>query len=148
VARLLDVGAVGCNLEDTDHAGGGLTPIDKQVEYLAEVRAAAGADLVVNARVDVFLRAADQSAVLAEGVERARAYLAAGADCVYPILIQSPLRSFVDDVDGPVNVTLLPEFSVPDLAAAGVARISLGAGLWRRTQNMLREVMAGLRHSP
>jgi 2-methylisocitrate lyase-like PEP mutase family enzyme len=148
VARLLDVGAVGCNLEDTDHAGGGLTPIDKQAEYLAEVRAAAGADLVVNARVDVFLRAADQSAVLAEGVERARAYLAAGADCVYPILVQSPLPSFVDEVDGPVNVTLLPEFSVPDLAAAGVARISLGAGLWRRTQNMLREVMAGLRHSP
>jgi 2-methylisocitrate lyase-like PEP mutase family enzyme len=148
VARLLDVGAVGCNLEDTDHAGGGLTPIDKQAEYLAEVRAAAGADLVVNARVDVFLRAADQSAVLAEGVERARAYLAAGADCVYPILLRSPLGSFVDEVGGPVNVALLPEFSVSDLAAAGVARISLGPGLWRQTQAMLREKLAVLKHSP
>jgi 2-methylisocitrate lyase-like PEP mutase family enzyme len=148
VARLLDAGAVGCNLEDTDHAGGGLTPIDKQAEYLAEVRAAAGTDLVVNARVDVFVRSKDQESVLAEGVERARAYLAAGADCVYPILIRSPLKSFVDEVGGPVNVTLLPEFSVPDLAAAGVARISLGGGLWRRTQALLREIMGGLRHSP
>jgi len=153
VARLLDAGAVGCNLEDSDHAGGGITPIDKQAEYLAEVRAAAGTDLVVNARVDVFVRSKDQESVLAEGVERARAYLAAGADCVYPILIRSPLKSFVDAVGGPVNVTLLPEFSLPDLAAAGVARISLGGGLWRRTQALLREIMGGLAtqitpHSP
>lgn len=82
------------------------------------------------------------------GVERARAYLAAGADCVYPILIRSPVKSFVDAVGGAVNVALLPEFSVPDLAAVGVARISLGPGLWRRTQALLREIMGGLRHSP
>jgi 2-methylisocitrate lyase-like PEP mutase family enzyme len=145
VARLLDAGAVGCNLEDTDHAGGRLTPMDEQAEYLAEVRAAAGADLVVNARVDVFSTAADQSSVLAEGIERAGAYLAAGADCVFPILVRSPevLRSFVASVAGPVNVLRLP--NLPDLAALGVARVSLGAGLWRRTQTMLREALQGMR---
>lgn len=145
VARLLEAGAVGCNLEDTDHAGGRLTPVDKQADYLAEVRAAAGADLVVNARVDVFVTAADQSSVLAEGIERACAYLAAGADCVFPILVRSPevLRSFVASVDGPVNVLRLPD--LPDLAALGVARVSLGASLWRRTQTMLREALQVLR---
>lgn len=145
VERLLATGAVGCNLEDTDHARGGLTPVDKQAEYLAEVRAAAGDALVVNARVDVFLRAEDPSAVLAEGVTRARAYLAAGADCVYPILLRSldVLRTFVTEVDAPVNATgVLP---IPDLAAAGVARVSLAAGLWRKSQAALRETLTGLR---
>jgi 2-methylisocitrate lyase-like PEP mutase family enzyme len=146
--RLLATGAVGCNLEDTDHAGGSLTPPDRQAEYLAGVRAAAGEDLVINARVDVFLHAADQSAVLAEGVARARAYLDAGVDCVYPILIRSTelLRSFVAEVGAPVNATLLPELTVPDLAAAGVARISLAAGLWRRTQAMLRDELRVVLH--
>jgi 2-methylisocitrate lyase-like PEP mutase family enzyme len=146
VGRLLDAGAVGCNLEDTDHAGGGLTPVAAQAEYLAAVRAAAGDDLVVNARVDVFLNAEDQPSALADGVERAEAYLAAGADCVYPILVRSPdlLRSFVDRVGGPVNATLLPNLPVADLAAAGVARVSLAAGLWRRAQAVLREALRGL----
>jgi 2-methylisocitrate lyase-like PEP mutase family enzyme len=148
VGRLLETGAVGCNLEDTNHAGGGLTPADRQAEYLSEVRAAAGEDLVINARVDVFLHAADQSAVLADGVARARAYLEAGADCVYPILVRSTevLRSFVAEVGAPVNATLLPELTVPDLAEVGVARISLAAGLWRRTQAMLRDELRVVLH--
>lgn len=145
VSRLIEAGAVGCNLEDTDHLGGGLVPVDKQASYLAEVRAAAGDDLVINARVDVFMSAPDASAVLAAGIERARTYLAAGADCVYPILVQSPevLRSFVAEAGGPVNALLLPE--LPDLAGMGVARVSLGSGLWRRTQAMLREALTELR---
>ncbi len=146
VARLTGAGAAGCNLEDTDHAGGGVRPAAEQADYLAAVRAAAGADLVVNARVDAFLYTEDQEAVLPEAVERARAYLAAGADCVYPILVRSPavLRSFVDAVDGPVNATLLPGLSVSGLAAAGVARISLATGLWRRAQEAVREGLAEL----
>jgi 2-methylisocitrate lyase-like PEP mutase family enzyme len=146
VARLAEAGAVGCNLEDTDHAHGGVRPLAEQAEHLAAVRAAAGPDLVVNARVDAFLYAEDQEAVLADAVDRARAYLAAGADCVYPILVRSAalLRSFVDAVGGPVNATLLPGRSVADLAAAGAARVSLGPGLWRRTQRLLRDELAAL----
>lgn len=145
-ARLSETGAMGCNLEDTDHRDGGLTPVARQAEYLAAVRAAAP-DLVINARVDMFLGAEDQRAVLDEGAERARTYLAAGADCVYPILVRSPelLRSFVDAVGAPVNATLLPGTTVAEVAAAGAARISLGAGLWRFTQAALRERLAGLR---
>jgi 2-methylisocitrate lyase-like PEP mutase family enzyme len=138
--RLLDLGAAGCNLEDTDHAGGGLTPPDKQAEYLAAVRATAGDALVINARVDVFLSAQNQEAVLAEGISRARAYLAAGADCVYPILLRPDLlASFVDEIGAPVNAIKRPDVTVAELAAAGVARISLAAGLWRQMQAALRE---------
>jgi 2-methylisocitrate lyase-like PEP mutase family enzyme len=145
-ARLTETGAVGCNLEDTDHAGGGLVPAERQAAYLAGVRAAAP-DLVINARVDVFLGAEDEEAVLGEAVDRARAYVAAGADCVYPILVRSAavVRSFVAAVGAPVNATPLPELTVAELVSAGVARISLGPGLWRFTQAALRERLAELR---
>lgn len=145
-ARLAETGAVGCNLEDTDHVSGGLSPVSRQAEYLAAVRAAAP-DLVINARVDVFLGADDQEAVLDDAVSRARAYVAAGADCVYPILVRSAmlLKSFVDAVGAPVNAALLPGMTVAELASAGVARISLGPGLWRFTQKVLRERLAELR---
>src|ERR1700746_3102845 len=57
VAALRSVGAAGCNLEDTEHAAGGLGDPDRQAEWLRAVRRAASEDgygLVINARVDVF----------------------------------------------------------------------------------------------
>jgi 2-methylisocitrate lyase-like PEP mutase family enzyme len=143
--RLAETGAVGCNLEDTDHAGGGLVPVARQAEYLAAVRAAAP-ELVINARVDVFLGAADQEAVFDEAVARARAYVEAGADCVYPILVRSTglLTSLVAAVEAPVNATLLPGMTIAELASAGAARISLAAGLWRSAQTAVRERLAAL----
>ncbi|GAB2975965.1 hypothetical protein GCM10017788_40890 [Amycolatopsis acidiphila] len=53
--RLLGAGAVGCNLEDTDHARGGIRAVGEQADRLAAVREAAGQDLVLNARIDLFL---------------------------------------------------------------------------------------------
>lgn len=145
-ARLLETGAVGCNLEDTDHAGRGLASAARQAEYLAAVRAE-GPDLVINARVDVFIGAEDPAAVLDEAIERARTYMAAGADCVYPILLRSSelLSAFVAGVGAPVNASLLPGMAVADLVSAGVARISLGPGLWRFTLEVLRDRLAELR---
>ncbi len=57
-ARLADAGVAGCNLEDSDPATGELTDPERQADFLAAVRAAAGPALVVNARVDVFVRGA------------------------------------------------------------------------------------------
>ncbi|GAA3542181.1 isocitrate lyase/phosphoenolpyruvate mutase family protein [Amycolatopsis ultiminotia] len=145
--RLLALGVAGCNFEDTDHGKGGRRPLDEQAERIAELRRAAGDALVINARVDVFLGAEDEKAVLAEAVDRGRAYLAAGADCVYPILVRSPeiLAEFVRTVGGPVNATPLP--GGPGLAALaelGVARISLGTGLWRHLRGLLENVLGGI----
>ncbi|WP_205856423.1 isocitrate lyase/phosphoenolpyruvate mutase family protein, partial [Phytoactinopolyspora endophytica] len=55
VSRLLDIGAVGCNLEDTDHRSGGLVDAGAHAQWLADVRKAAadaGVPIVINARVD------------------------------------------------------------------------------------------------
>ena len=84
VAGLLGAGAVGCNLEDTDHATGALRDPGEQAAFLAAVKdagRAAGVDVVLNARVDVHVR----GGTLEDGLVRARAYREAGADCVYPI---------------------------------------------------------------
>lgn len=139
VDRLLGLGAAGCNLEDTDHAGGGVRPVAEQADRLAAVREAAGDALVLNARIDVFLGRDRQREALPEGIERAKAYLAAGADCVYPIGIRSAevLEEFVKAVHpAAVNGNRIPG---ADLASLGVARVSLGAGLWRETRAWLAE---------
>lgn len=141
-AALEDVGAAGCNFEDTDHGRGALAESSRHAERIAAFREACARrdyPLVVNARVDVFLlerTGRPQRELLEEGLERARAYLEAGADCVYPILLRErdPIAAFVEAVDAPVNVLASPDApAVPELAELGVARVSLGPYLYRRT---------------
>ncbi|WP_051713445.1 isocitrate lyase/PEP mutase family protein [Spirillospora albida] len=116
--RLLAIGASGCNIEDT--RGG--APVDPEVQaaYIAGVRAAAGDDLVINARVDTFLRGGTPD----EAVVRGRRYLEAGADCVYPILApREAVSHLVEALPGPVNVFKAPDVPLKELVAAGVARV-------------------------
>jgi 2-methylisocitrate lyase-like PEP mutase family enzyme len=129
VERLVGIGAVGCNLEDTDHGAGALVPVDRQAEYIAAVRAAAetaGADLVINARVDTFVGKVPDA--LAGAIERGGRYLDAGADCVYPIMAptEADVEALAKGIPGPVNVNCLPGNEPARLAELGVARISFG----------------------
>ncbi|GIJ78179.1 2-Methylisocitrate lyase, PEP mutase family [Micromonospora phaseoli] len=151
VERLLEAGAVGLNLEDSDPRSGALVDDGRQTELLAGVRAAAeaaGVPIVVNARVDVFLRQAGEPAGwLGETVRRACRYLAAGADCVYPILLAGPaeLRSVVQAVAAPVNVLARPGTpTVAELAALGVARVSHGAGVYAATRAYTARLLAAV----
>jgi 2-methylisocitrate lyase-like PEP mutase family enzyme len=151
VSRLLDTGAVGLNLEDSDPRTGVMVDAEDQADVLAGVRAAAedaGVAVVVNARVDVFLRPGGEPADrLTEAIRRARRYLAAGADCVYPILLADPtqLRSFVQDVAAPVNVLARPAApGQSELAALGVARISYGSGLYAATRAHTTRLLAAV----
>ncbi|GIF76357.1 isocitrate lyase/PEP mutase family protein [Asanoa siamensis] len=125
VERLLATGAVGCNLEDSDPRTKELVDVDGQADFLAAVRAAAGPDVVLNARVDAYIRGVEDPLGVAE--ERVRRFLAAGADCAYPIMATdiAALAAL-----GPVNVLFTPHTpSLPDLAALNVARISFGDGI-------------------
>lgn len=136
VERLAATGAVGCNLEDSDPGTGALVDPGEQADFLAAVRAAAadaGFDLVINARVDTY--EAGVAGALAEAIARARRYLAAGADCVYPIGARdADVPALVEATSGRVNVLARRGGpAVRDLAALGVARVSHGAGLYRAT---------------
>jgi 2-methylisocitrate lyase-like PEP mutase family enzyme len=157
VTALRSAGAAGCNLEDTDHAAGSLHDPDRRAEWLTAVRRAASADgygLVINARVDVFLGPwlagtgpGTQEELVPEALQRANAYLEAGADCVYPIALweTDALRRFISEVRGPVNVTRLPQTpSLAELAALGVARVSWGTLLYRDAMARFADQLASL----
>jgi 2-methylisocitrate lyase-like PEP mutase family enzyme len=145
VDRLLATGAVGCNLEDTDHASGGIVDAGTQAARIAAVRAAAGDRIVINARVDSFLLKRPDA--LGEAVERGRAYLDAGADVVYPITAsdEGDIAALVAAL-GVINVNLSPASpSLARLAALGVARVSTAAGLHRIMTKQVGAVLAALR---
>ena len=138
VDRLLAAGVVGCNLEDSDHAAGGLKDADAHASWLAEVRAAAdarGVRVVVNARVDTFLSEAGvpPEGRVDEAVRRGRLYREAGADCVYPIGVGDPatLGRLVSEIGGAINGNSGPELPLPVLRELGVARVSYGPRFYR-----------------
>jgi 2-methylisocitrate lyase-like PEP mutase family enzyme len=157
VAALRDAGAAGCNLEDTEWPAESLRDPDRQAEWLAAVREAAReADypLVINARVDVFFHPfladhdAPQDGCVAEGVRRAKAYLAADVDCVYPICLweKSALSRFMSEVPGFVNIAREPHAPTnAELSALGVARVSWGPLLQWDAMARFQEQLASLR---
>jgi 2-methylisocitrate lyase-like PEP mutase family enzyme len=157
VARLKEMGAAGCNLEDTDHATGELRDPAEQAARLRAVRAAASEQaygLVINARIDVFLSAflagnqgKTQAELVSEALQRAHAYVEAGADCVFPILLWEPdaLESFISDAPGPVNIVQFPRApSHAKLAELGVARISYGHLLHQHAIEQFGRVLESL----
>lgn len=148
VRRAIEAGAVGFNFEDQVVGGSGLHALDVQAERVrAAVDAvrASGVPAFVNARTDLFLKAspdAHDAALVAQAVERAKAYEQAGADGFFaPGLADDGLIGrLVEDVALPVNIIALP--NVPPrtrLAELGVARISYGPVPWRRMAAWLEE---------
>lgn len=143
---LLRAGAVGCNLEDSDHGNpGALVAAVRHAERVHAVMEAArarGVELVVNARVDVhLLGVGDPDTRLPEMVRRGRLYLDAGATCVFPIGVsdEATIRALVKELDGPVNVFLRPGApTLATLAEMGVARISVGSTLYRSAMRAAR----------
>jgi len=121
-----EAGLVGLNVEDSTREG--IVALEEQVEVIAAIRSAVP-ELVINARVDVFLRIG--AGDVAEAAERANAYLAAGADCAYPILAPvESIAALAHRIDGPINVIAQP--GTPgraELEELGVARLTWGSGL-------------------
>lgn len=134
-------GLVGINFEDSTEDG--YVPLDEQVAMIQAIRDAVPA-LVINARVDVFIR---EAGAVDEAVERGNAYLAAGADCVYPIACPvSAVAELARRIDGPINVLVIAGMPEPnELQDLGVARLTWGAGLASRAYaEAVRVVTAAL----
>jgi 2-methylisocitrate lyase-like PEP mutase family enzyme len=157
VAALRSIGAAGCNLEDSDYAAGGLRDPGRQADWLGAVREAASEDgypLVINARIDVFLgpflagaAPGSQVELVPEALRRATAYLDAGVDCVFPLLLweTDALGAFMSEVRGPVNLVRIPQLpSLGELAALGVARVSWGVLLHGAAMGRFQKQLASL----
>lgn len=151
VRALLAAGAVGGNFEDS---GGGLgtalLPLDQAVARIAAGRRAAteaGIPFVLNARTDALMRVADKAAAVDEAIARLNAYRRAGADCLFAPFTVDPtvIGRLVKEVQGPLNIILGPAISVPQMAALGVARISLGGHLSRAAFGIVRRAARELK---
>ncbi|PYC80552.1 3-methyl-2-oxobutanoate hydroxymethyltransferase [Streptomyces tateyamensis] len=136
VAEVLKAGAVGINLEDSLRAGPApLREVDDQAARIAAARAAAegvGVPLYLNARIDTYLCGVsdDPAELFRLTVERATAYVAAGASGVF--VFGLPDRATIAELAAalpvPLNVPGGPgRPSVAELAGLGVARVSLGS---------------------
>ena len=137
VRLVLAAGAVGVNIEDSVQAGEQpLRPAAEMAERIAAARAAAddaGVPLYINARVDTYLRSVGEGdARLTETLERASAYLAAGASGIFvPGVVDPPIvRALVEGIAAPLNVLAGPGApSVRELGDLGVARVSVGSSI-------------------
>jgi len=129
VERLIETGAVGLNIEDSSSLTT-LFPLDEAVHRVAAVRRAAevtGIPIVLNARVDALVRGGSRD----EAVERANAYLRAGADVIFMLGArdEESVSWAVEEVDGRVSVIVNPNSPpLETLAELGVSRMSFGPG--------------------
>jgi 2-methylisocitrate lyase-like PEP mutase family enzyme len=107
VARAVEIGAVGANLEDA--VNGGLFGIDEAAGRIAAARSTAPSrTFVLNARTDTYF-AGTKGDVFAETVERALRYLEAGADCIFVpgVAEEDTIRRLAAAIPGPLNVVMV-----------------------------------------
>jgi 2-methylisocitrate lyase-like PEP mutase family enzyme len=144
VRAVIAAGAVGVNIEDALYgagSGGPLRDVAEQAERIAAAREAAdaaGVPLFVNARIDTFLSGAGGVDLT---LERAAAFRAAGADGIFVPGAVDPgtVKELVNGVDGPLNVMAGPGAPpVAELAALGVARVSVGSGIAQAAHALVR----------
>jgi 2-methylisocitrate lyase-like PEP mutase family enzyme len=126
VRLAVETGLAGCSVEDFSQESGLYDPALARERVAAAVEAAGGR-LVLTARAENHIRGNPD---LADTIARLQAYQEAGADVLYApgVVAADDVRALVGDVDRPVNVLALPGAPpVPELAALGVARISVGS---------------------
>ncbi len=145
-------GAVGINIEDGENEGERMLPMALQAERIraiAERGRQRGVRLVVNARTDAYWspNGTPQSR-FDDTVARARAYVAAGADCIFVPGASEPAEvgALARAIDAPLNI--LANASTPPiakLAELGVRRVSLGSGAMGVTLRALRDLATEVR---
>jgi 2-methylisocitrate lyase-like PEP mutase family enzyme len=129
-----------------------VTEAARQVEQIMAVAAEEGVpDFVLNARTDAFVRAGDRDPadVLADAVERGRAYLDAGAPVVFvPARLDEEQVTTLVDAYGPQRLTVIGvpgSLPLPRLEELGVARVSYGPNPQRVAMTALQELAESVR---
>jgi 2-methylisocitrate lyase-like PEP mutase family enzyme len=139
VARAVELGAVGANLEDAGPDG--LFSVDEAVDRVAAARdAAPSGTFVLNARTDTYFVGTSRDA-FAETIDRANRYVDVGADCIFVpgVVDEDTIRRLAADIPVPLNVVagLANVIDAPTLFALGVKRVSLGGSLARAALSMV-----------
>ncbi|MBP1137429.1 2-methylisocitrate lyase-like PEP mutase family enzyme [Arthrobacter sp. PvP023] len=147
IRKAIGVGIVGANIEDQ------MRPLADAVAQMAsavQAGQAEGIDFVLNARTDAFLKGKDRDPadVLADAIERGRAFLDVGATTVFvPGLLDEPtVAALVEGIGrNKVSVINVPGSLAPaKLQELGVARISYGPWTQRVALTAFADATAGL----
>jgi 2-methylisocitrate lyase-like PEP mutase family enzyme len=133
VRGAIAAGTVGMNFEDSIPKAPALLTIDAQVARIRAMRSSSeelGVPFVINARTDVYHTRGTGEEHFTETIARAKAYLEAGADCVFVPFIDDAalIGRLAAAIPGPMNI--LAGGTTPDIATLtrlGVKRISLGS---------------------
>jgi 2-methylisocitrate lyase-like PEP mutase family enzyme len=161
--RLIRMDAAGVNIEDQvfpkrcGHLEGkqviAAEEMAGKVRAMADVRRRMGAGLVINARTDAYATHG-----LDEAIRRANLYLRAGADMAFidGIGARADIERAVREVHGLLSVNLMDAVTgvktelipIPELAALGVARVSIPVASILVAHHALTEFFRALRASP
>jgi 2-methylisocitrate lyase-like PEP mutase family enzyme len=142
--------------------GSPLFPLPEQIARIHATRRAAhaaGIHLVINARTDAYWQAGVSPAeAMRSTLERGKAYLQAGADCIFVPGLRNPdhIKTVIDYLranpppldplpanhgEPAINILAGPGVpSIPELAKLGVKRISYGSGPHRAAMGLLRRI--------
>lgn len=150
IRRAIGVGIVGANLEDQMKP---LTEAAGQVEAVMKAAQAEGLeDFVLNARTDAFVKAGDRdrSDVLADAVERGKAFIEAGAPVVFvPGALDEDQITELVAAFGPQRLSTIGAPGSPSLARQaelGVARVSFGPMSQRVALTALAKLVEAVHH--
>jgi 2-methylisocitrate lyase-like PEP mutase family enzyme len=153
IADILGAGAVGFNLEDgTPKPDMPVRPIEDAAARIRAARRAAdavGVPAVINARIDLYLKnVGDAASRFDETVKRAKAYLAAGADCIYPFgfIDMETVARLAKAIEAPINIVARAGTPpVAELERAGVRRVSIASGATLAVMSLIKKIGAELR---
>jgi 2-methylisocitrate lyase-like PEP mutase family enzyme len=148
VTDIIRAGAEGINLEDSTHHAD--MPVRSSEDAVARIVAAReagraeGVPLVINARIDLYhKKIGDDATRFAETVRRGKAYLAAGADCIFPFGLSDlkVVAELVEALGAPVNI--VGRRGMPDtgqLERLGIARVSTASGPSLAAMSAMRKI--------
>ena len=161
--RLIEMGVAGVNIEDQvfpkrcGHMDGKqVIPAGEmagKVRAMADARRRLGKDIVINARTDSYAVAG-----LEEAIRRANLYLDSGADMAFldGIGTRADIERAAREIHGLLSVNLMDAVTgvktelipIPELAAMGVARVSVPVASILAMHKALADFFAALRASP
>ena len=161
--RLIEMGVAGVNIEDQvfpkrcgHMEGKQVIPAEEmagKVRAMADARQRLGADIVINARTDSYAGLG-----IEEAIRRANLYLDSGADMAFldGIGTRADIERAVRGIHGLVSLNLMDAVTgvktelipIPELAAMGVARVSIPVASIMVMHKALKDFFEALRASP
>jgi 2-methylisocitrate lyase-like PEP mutase family enzyme len=142
----LETGLAGCSIEDWSGSKIYAPELARErIEAAAEAAHAGPVHLVLTARAENYVHGHPD---LHDTIARLQAFQEAGADVLYAPGITSieEIRAVLSSIDQPLNVLARPGLpAVPDLAEAGVSRVSVGGAFAAAAYGTLVEAASELR---